>query len=31
MPRDLRTYLDEYGRAHPDSLLRVRDEVPAAQ
>ncbi len=31
MPRDLRTYLAEYERAHPDSVLRVRDEIAAAQ
>ena len=31
MPRDLRTYLAEHERDHPDSVLRVGVEIAAAQ
>src|SRR5829696_6434111 len=31
MPRDLRTYLAEHERHHPDSVLRVGEEIAAAQ
>jgi 2,5-furandicarboxylate decarboxylase 1 len=31
MPRDLRTYLAEHERDHPESVLRVREEIAAAQ
>ena len=31
MPRDLRTYLAEHEREHPESVLRVDEEIAAAQ
>jgi 2,5-furandicarboxylate decarboxylase 1 len=31
MPKDLRTYLTEYERAHPNQVVRVRERISSAQ